>query len=158
VINVVSGKLAGHKVALDRLQAPAQRYSGSAAFARCKRALTVLTQVWAEAWAAKGIVVNAVQPGWTDTPGVKRTLQGWHSIFRGVLRDPEQGADTAVWLAVATEAGKVSGQLFPDREPRTARLLHAQREHAGERDRLLAYLAGLTAAGIAGTAQEDNVQ
>jgi hypothetical protein len=59
-----------------------------------------------------------------------------------LLRTPEQGADTIVWLACATEAAKASGRLFLDREPHTTHLLPSTRESGDERQALLDYLAG----------------
>ena len=141
VINVVSGGMYTQKLDVDQLQAPESDYSGSVAYARCKRALMVVTEQWGRAWAEQGIVVNAMHPGWADTPGVQSALPGFHRLTRRVLRSPAEGADTMVWLAVATEAGKVSGALFLDREPRTTHLKSATLESSAERERLRAYLA-----------------
>ena len=141
VVNVVSGGMYTQPLEVDRLQAPETDYSGSVAYARCKRALMVLTEQWARAWADQGIVVNAMHPGWADTPGIRNALPGFHRLTRRILRSPEEGADTMVWLAMATEAGKVSGALFLDREPRTTHLRSATRESAQAREKLRAYLA-----------------
>jgi hypothetical protein len=45
-----------------------------------------------------------------------------------------------VWLAAATEAGRVSGKLFLDREPRTTHLLKSTTEAGTEREKLREYL------------------
>lgn len=140
VVNVVSGGMYTQALDVDRLQAPEADYSGSVAYARCKRALMVLTEQWARDWADQGIVVNAMHPGWADTPGVRTALPGFHRLTRRVLRSPEEGADTMVWLAMATEAAKVSGALFLDREPRTTHLRKSTRESPAERERLRAFL------------------
>jgi dehydrogenase/reductase SDR family protein 12 len=143
VINVVSGGMYSQKLDVDALQMPDTReYSGSVAYARQKRALMVLTQEWAANWEEAGITVNAMHPGWADTPGVREALPHFHKLTRYVLRSPEEGADTIVWLAVATEAGSVSGELFLDRQIRPAHLLSSTREAPGERDKLLALLKG----------------
>ena len=143
VINVVSGGMYSQKLDLTSLlEEKAERYSGSVAYARAKRALMVLTEEWASEWADDGIVVNAMHPGWADTPGVETALPQFHTLTRRVLRTPELGADTIVWLASAREAGKVSGRLFLDREPRTTHLLPSTRESGDERQALLDYLAG----------------
>ncbi len=142
VINVVSGGMYSQPLAVRKLVAREQGYSGSTAYARCKRALMVLTEQWAQDWAGDGIVVNAMHPGWADTPGVETALPGFHKIPRRILRSPEEGADTIIWLAVATEAGKASGKLFLDREPRTTHLLDKTRDDPAERRALQPFLRG----------------
>lgn len=143
VVNVVSGGMYTQKLSVDELQASPERYAGATAYARCKRALMVVTEAWARQWAEHGIAVNAMHPGWADTPGVKSALPGFHRLTRCILRTPEEGADTIVWLAVAREAGAVSGKLFLDREPHTTHLLARTREDPRERERLLAALASV---------------
>ncbi|MDH3788627.1 MAG: hypothetical protein OES53_08695, partial [Xanthomonadales bacterium] len=64
-----------------------------------------------------GVTVNAMHPGWADTPGVRHSLPGFHKLTRAILRTPEQGADTIVWLAAAPEAAEHSGKFWLDREP-----------------------------------------
>jgi NAD(P)-dependent dehydrogenase (short-subunit alcohol dehydrogenase family) len=100
----------------------------------------VTTEKWARDWRELGITCNAMHPGWADTPGVVSALPAFHKITRRILRTPEQGADTIVWLAAASEAGKVSGKLFMDREPHTTHLVKSTRENAGERKKLARYL------------------
>ena len=126
---------------VDKLEAPEQGYSGSVAYARCKRALMVVTEEWAQQWRKANIVVNAMHPGWAKTPGVENALPTFNRITGSVLRTPEQGADTIVWLAVASEAARVSGKLFLDREPRSTHLLSSTREAPGQRERLMQSLA-----------------
>ncbi|MCB1677368.1 MAG: SDR family NAD(P)-dependent oxidoreductase [Halioglobus sp.] len=142
VINVVSGGMYSQKLQVDLLtDETRERYSGSIAYARQKRALMVLTQQWAKDWAAEGIAVNAMHPGWADTPGVQRALPAFRRCTRRVLRSADEGADTIVWLAVATEAGRASGKLFLDREAKSTHLLKKTRESAAERRKLLAFLS-----------------
>jgi NAD(P)-dependent dehydrogenase (short-subunit alcohol dehydrogenase family) len=142
VINVVSGGMYSQKLRVEDLQNEQGKYSGSVAYARAKRALMIKTEQWAEQWADDGIVVNAMHPGWADTPGVVTSLPEFHKLTRPILRSPEEGADTIVWLAAATEADKVSGKLFLDREPRTTHLVRSTRESAEERESLRDALAG----------------
>jgi hypothetical protein len=58
-----------------------------------------------------------------------------------VLRTPEEGADTIVWLAAATEAGKVSGEFWLDRRPHATHVLPGTRETSAERREFLKALA-----------------
>lgn len=141
VVNVVSGGMYSQKLRVRDLQNAEGKYSGSVAYARCKRALMIKTEQWGEDWAADGIVANAMHPGWADTPGVETALPEFHKLTRLVLRSPEEGADTINWLAIAREAGKISGKLFLDREPRTTHLTDSTRESAEDRERLRETLA-----------------
>jgi dehydrogenase/reductase SDR family member 12 len=140
VVNVVSGGMYTAKLDVPRLQAPKDSYSGAQAYAHCKRALMVVTEQWAEEWAAEGIVVNAMHPGWADTPGVVTSLPAFHRLTRSILRSPAEGADTIVWLAAAPEAALVSGTLFLDREPHTTHLRNGTRETMAQRTALRTYL------------------
>ena len=146
VVNVVSGGMYSQKLDLPALLGEKEeRYSGPVAYARAKRALMVVTEDWAQAWKDDGVVVNAMHPGWADTPGVQSALPGFRSLTRHVLRTPQQGADTIVWLAAATEAGKMSGRLFLDRQPHTTHMLRSTRETGASREALLDYLAAVRA-------------
>ena len=136
VINVVSGGMYSQKLRVWDLENKEEKYSGSVAYARCKRALMIKTEQWAEDWAGDNIVVNAMHPGWADTPGVESALPEFHKLTRLVLRTPEEGADTINWMAIATEAGKISGKLFLDREPRTTHLSASTRESEESREKL----------------------
>ena len=140
VINVVSGGMYTEKLVCRRLVMPEDNYQGAKAYARAKRALTVLTELWADAWLADNIVINAMHPGWADTPGVASALPTFRSITRKILRSPEEGADTISWLARAAEADALTGKLFLDREPRTPYLLDRTRERPEERAQLETFL------------------
>ena len=140
IINVVSGGMYTQKLRCDELIMTTDNYNGSVAYARAKRALTVLTELWADSWAGHNIAINSMHPGWADTPGVQTSLPGFRRITRRVLRSPAEGADTITWLARASEADQVSGKLFLDREPRTTHLRARTKEKPEERGRLLDWL------------------
>ena len=141
VINVVSGGMYTQKLQCASLVMSADDYRGSVAYARAKRALTVLTELWSAQWQDDHIVVNAMHPGWADTPGVQGALPGFRRLTQRVLRSSQEGADTIVWLARAREADKTSGQLFLDREPRTTHLRQRTVESADERAALQPWLS-----------------
>jgi dehydrogenase/reductase SDR family protein 12 len=142
VINVVSGGMYSQKLDVDELHRDdGGKYSGSVAYARQKRALMLLTQQWAQNWAKDGIVVNAMHPGWADTPGVQQALPEFRRLTQYILRSAYEGADTIVWLAIATESGKFTGKLFLDREVRPTHLLKKTRENERERLKLAEFLA-----------------
>ncbi|WP_031464975.1 SDR family NAD(P)-dependent oxidoreductase [Sciscionella sediminilitoris] len=93
------------------------RYRGAVAYARTKRMQAVLTAPLAERLSADRISVYCTHPGWADTPGVAESLPGFHGVLRPLLRDPDQGADTAIWLA-ATDPAPESGRFWHDRAQR----------------------------------------
>jgi NAD(P)-dependent dehydrogenase (short-subunit alcohol dehydrogenase family) len=145
IINVSSGGMYLSGINPDQLENPEGRYDGARAYARAKRGLMILTELWAEELQDSGVVVNAMHPGWADTPGVQDSLPGFHKLTRLVLRTPEQGADTIVWLAAATEAGNVNGKLWLDREPHLAAILPGTEGDPGQREQLLKKLTRLAA-------------
>ena len=144
IINVSSGGMYATGLALDDLQYERSAYDGSRAYARTKRALVALTEVWAERLKDSGVVVHAMHPGWADTPGVAGSLPGFHRITRRFLRTAEQGADTITWLAASPEAARVSGVFWLDREPHTTHVFPGTAPSPKERQDLLGALARLT--------------
>ncbi len=143
VVNVSSGGMYSQKIHVDDLQSEKGTYSGSVAYARAKRGLMILTEVWAEKWRESGISVNAMHPGWADTPGVETSLPGFYRLTRNLLRSPHEGADTAVWLAASTEAGRVTGKFWLDRHQHPSHLFKRTKETAAERSQLLQALQEL---------------
>lgn len=94
VINVSSGM-----GSLDGLTTTAPSYCLS------KLALNGATIMLSQSLSSKGIVVNSMCPGW-----VKTDMGG-----ASAPRSPEQGADTAIWLA--TEASRnETGKFWRDRQ------------------------------------------
>ena len=143
VVNITSGGMYTQRIKVSDLQSEEGKFAGAVAYARAKRGLMILTEEWAEAWAGEGIAVNAMHPGWADTPGVESSLPEFYKLTKRVLRSPEEGADTAVWLAAAPEAADISGKLWLDRQQHPAYILRRTRETADERGQLLAQLAML---------------
>ena len=141
VINVVSGGMYTQRLSVSWLRSGfANRYKGPAVYAQAKRALAIVTQEWHEAWAASGVELNCMHPGWADTPGVQTALPTFRRWTQRVLRTPEQGADTIVWMAVSEQVAGISGAFFLDRKPRRWYLNDKTRERPTDRHALLKYL------------------
>ena len=119
VVTVSSGGMYTQRLDLGRLEMGPDDYDGSVAYARAKRAQVVLNREWAERVAAREVVFHAMHPGWADTPGVQSSLPAFHRVMGPLLRTPDQGADTVVWLASAPEALASSGRFWHDRRPRS---------------------------------------
>jgi dehydrogenase/reductase SDR family protein 12 len=145
VVNVLSGGMYLSGIELDDLQNLQGDYDGSRAYARAKRGLMMLTEHWAGELEGAGVVVNAMHPGWADTPGVRTSLPGFHRLMHPLLRTPEQGADTIVWLAAAPEAGEVTGKFWLDREPHLSAIFPGTRGTRRQRAALLNELERLAA-------------
>ncbi|MES2643545.1 MAG: SDR family NAD(P)-dependent oxidoreductase [Myxococcota bacterium] len=139
---VTSGGMYTQKLDVAALFAPppagAASFDGVAAYARCKRAQVVL---------ARRLGHHAMHPGWADSPGVASSLPRFHRLTRGVLRTPDEGADTIVWLAAtrpSTPAFWFDRAVAPEHVLPWTR--GAPADASAEEDALLARLAALTGA------------
>jgi NAD(P)-dependent dehydrogenase (short-subunit alcohol dehydrogenase family) len=124
------------RISVNDLQNARGTYDGAKAYARTKRGQVILTELWAGALAPCGIVVHAMHPGWSDTPGVSTSLPRFYKLTKPLLRSPAQGADTIVWLCAADEAGRSTGKFWHDRTPRPTHRFAGTRETAEEREAL----------------------
>jgi len=138
VVSVTSGGMYTQALPLDDLGFERDDYDGPRAYARAKRAQTALMREWARRLAAAGspIAVDAMHPGWADTPGLADTLPTFYRLMRPLLRTPAEGADTIVWLAAHPEAAGRSGGLFLDRRARPFDRAPMTRLSAADRRRL----------------------
>ena len=136
VINVSSGGMYAQKLDVDDLQSAHGTFEGATAYAKTKRAEVVLTELAADRLAGTGVTVHAMHPGWVDTPGLRSSLPRFYRTVRPLLRTPEEGADTIVWLGAATEPAARPGAFWHDRMSRPTHLLPGTRETEAERQRL----------------------
>jgi NAD(P)-dependent dehydrogenase (short-subunit alcohol dehydrogenase family) len=90
---------------------------GSAGYVAAKHGVLGLTQTAALEYAAQGIRINAVGPGYIDTPlldslspKIKAALIELHPIGR--LGRPEEVANLVVWLS-SDQASFVTGAYYP---------------------------------------------
>ena len=127
VIVVASGGMYSEPLDVDALDPNPAAYNGTKAYARCKRAQVVLAEEWTRDLLDTGITVNAMHPGWANTPGLRTALPGFSRVIGPLLRTPDEGADTIVWLAAAPEAADASGLFFLDRKARAKHRLRRTR-------------------------------
>ncbi|TPJ53434.1 MULTISPECIES: SDR family oxidoreductase [unclassified Mesorhizobium] len=92
---------------------------GMAAYAAAKAGLIGLTQVLAAEYGPKGLRVNALLPGGTDTPGATTTtpeartfVEGIHALKR--MARPEEIARSALYLASDASSFTTGTALFAD--------------------------------------------
>lgn len=142
VVWVSSGGMYAEPLSVDRLEMTPREYDGVIAYARAKRAQVALVAEIAGELSHRGIVVQAMHPGWVDTPGVERSLPTFRRVVGPMLRTTDDGADTIVYLLTADEPMTTPGRLWLDRRPRP---LHRwpgtlRSDTPGERARLLTWL------------------
>lgn len=134
VIYVASGGMYSERLDVDALIDPPSPFDGVRAYARAKRAQVALAEMWAAR--EPGVSFYAMHPGWVDTAGVSTALPRFYRITRRWLRDTEQGADTAVWLAAAEHPAVTSGAFVFDREEAPRYLMPGTRETDEDRQQL----------------------
>jgi NAD(P)-dependent dehydrogenase (short-subunit alcohol dehydrogenase family) len=118
VIVVSSGGMYAEALDPGTVQMTADSYDGVRAYARAKRAQVVLNQEWARRMPDHPVAFHAMHPGWADTRGVQDSLPAFRRITRPILRTPQEGADTIVWLAGVRPIPAASGTFWSDRMPR----------------------------------------
>jgi NAD(P)-dependent dehydrogenase (short-subunit alcohol dehydrogenase family) len=98
VITVSSGGMYSERLDPLAMQMTPQDYSGVTAYGRAKRVQVALNEQWARHYPDRPTFA-AMHPGWADTAGVRRSLPRFRAITGPILRTPDQGADTILWLA-----------------------------------------------------------
>ncbi len=142
VISVVSGGMYAQPLPLDDLQFERGDFDGTRAYARAKRASTALAREWSRRYHGH-VRFDAMHPGWADTPGLAKSLPGFHGLMRPILRTPTEGIDTITWLAVDETPGRTDGNLYLDRRARPFDRVPATRLSAAERRQLWDAVVGL---------------
>ncbi|XP_068234906.1 dehydrogenase/reductase SDR family member 12-like [Palaemon carinicauda] len=117
VVIVTSGGMLVQKLNTDDLQFEKMNpFDGTMAYAQNKRQQVVMTERLAVQHPE--IHFSCMHPGWADTPAVRSSMPDFYNKMKDKLRTPEEGADTAVWLAISPSAElHKSGLFFQDRTP-----------------------------------------
>lgn len=117
VITMSSGGMYAVPLTVGGIEMHPDQYRGATQYAIAKRAQVTLNEMWADRVPA--IRFHAMHPGWADTPGVSGSLPGFRTLVGPVLRTPDEGADTMVWLAADDgEPAASSGRFWLDRRVR----------------------------------------
>lgn len=143
VIFMASGGMYSQPLDVAQLEMDQGEYKGAVAYAKAKRAQVELSAYLGPRW-NPDLIVHAVHPGWVDTPGVDDALPGFARIVGPILRSPQQGADTAVWLSATGGPGGSPGSFWHDRAVRGTSYLPGTRTSDLQRAKLLAWLEETT--------------
>jgi NAD(P)-dependent dehydrogenase (short-subunit alcohol dehydrogenase family) len=137
VVFVSSGGMYAVPMAFDDLEFEKGTYKGITAYARTKRMQVVVTEQLAAAFTGEDDpVVHSMHPGWANTPGVTDSLPGFDRVVGPILRTPQEGADTIVWLAAGDDALTSTGLFWHDRSPRTTHYPPWRKDTAAARNHL----------------------
>jgi retinol dehydrogenase 14 len=143
IVNVSSAAQGMGRINFDDLQS--QRYSSFGVYAMTKLANVVFTYSLARRLEGTSVTVNALHPGTVATGFGDNSQSGFMRFVYGAMKrfstTPEQGADTAVWLASSPDvAGKTGGYY----EKRQLKKSHPSSYDQTVQDRLWLESAKLT--------------
>ena len=144
VINVSSGGMYNQALPAEDFQSDRDSYGPKKLYARTKREQVIISEEWARRLEGTGVVVHAMHPGWADTRGVQTAMPLFRRLTGPIIRTPDEGADTIVWLGAAPEPLESTGAFWHDRRMRpTHYLIGAGHESEAERRRLWNYCESL---------------
>ena len=123
VITVSSGAQAMGRIDFDDLQGE-RAYSGQRAYNQSKLANVMFTVELARRLAGTGVTANVLHPGVVRTAfGAEDPSPFWRFMIpltRPLMKTPEQGAQTPIYLASSPDVAGVTGQYFANRKPKAA--------------------------------------
>ena len=154
VIFVSSGGMYARRLDVRAMMSHAGGYNGVAAYAMTKGGQVVLSELLARDLSGIGATVNAMHPGWAATKSVEQSLPRFYHLMRNRLRSPEEGADTALWLAVGERVKDETGRFWFDRSSVPTHLMRRTIEDDEEREQLWSTcveLSGWTGANVRST-------
>jgi NAD(P)-dependent dehydrogenase (short-subunit alcohol dehydrogenase family) len=108
----------GAPIDFDDLQYEKPPYKGFTAYGRAKAASLAAMVEWQSRFAGTGVTFNAAFPGVVDTPSMKNVGGVFSTaLARLLMRTPERGARSSIWVATAPQlAGKSLG-LYSGEKP-----------------------------------------
>lgn len=131
---------AGLRSEPDTIEYRDGEYRGVQAYARTKRMQVVLADAWARRYDGTDVRVESMHPGWVETPGVASHLPVFRRLTGPLLRDAEDGADTAVWL-IATRPPAAPGHFWHDRRQRPTTFGWQREQDPEQAERFLQYVS-----------------
>jgi NAD(P)-dependent dehydrogenase (short-subunit alcohol dehydrogenase family) len=118
IINVSSEAQRPGKIHFDDLMLE-NNFGGFKAYSQAKLANIIFSYELERRWGDKGITANAMHPGAVSTNfgnEAKPLFRGLIKIGKPLLKTPEKGADTIVYLATSDDIAEVSGKYFMNRK------------------------------------------
>jgi NAD(P)-dependent dehydrogenase (short-subunit alcohol dehydrogenase family) len=132
IVNVASEAQRGGRINFDDLNLE-NDYTGWRAYAQSKLANIIFTYELARRLEGTGVTANCMHPGTVRT-NIFSNVKGVAGMivrpFTLLMRAPEKGADTIIWLATSPEVEGVTGKYFIDRVARESNPQSYDREVA----------------------------
>ena len=121
VVTVSSGAQSMGSIDFDDLMGE-RKYSGQRAYNQSKLANVMFTYELAKRLEGTGVTATVLHPGITSTDfGREDQARGWGpliAVMRRFMKSPDQGAETAVYLASSLGAEGLTGTYFANRTPK----------------------------------------
>jgi retinol dehydrogenase 14 len=121
VVTVSSGAQSMGRIDFDDLMGEG-KYSGQRAYNQSKLANVMFTYELARRLKGTGVTATVLHPGVTSTGfGAEDTARAWGpliAVMRLFMKNPDQGAETSVYLASSPGAEGLTGQYFSNRTPK----------------------------------------
>ena len=119
------------KIRFDDLEGK-RRWNWMGSYAQSKLANLFFTRELARKLEGTGVVANCLHPGIVATHLFDKMPKFLHGPMRLVMIPPKEGAQTAVFLATAPEALKISGEYFANKKIRKTSAYTFNPEVAGK--------------------------
>jgi retinol dehydrogenase 14 len=123
IVTISSGAQAMGRIDFDDLQGE-HGYSGQRAYNQSKLANVLFTYELARRLEGAGVTATVLHPGVVRTAFGAEDPAPWHRLFlplvRPLLKTPERGADTVVYLASSPDVAGVTGRYFANRKLRNS--------------------------------------
>lgn len=150
VVTVSSGAQAMGSIDFEDLQGE-RDYSGQRAYNQSKLANVMFTYELARRLQGSGVTTNALHPGVVRTNFGREDSQGWMRVMlpliRPLLKSPERGATTSVYLASSPHVQGVTGRYFANSKPKTSSKASQDTTAAARLWDISASLVGLPSSG-----------
>ena len=121
VVTVSSNAHTMGRIDFDDLQAE-HRYSGARAYNQSKLANVLFSYELGRRLQGQGVTANALHPGVVRTGFGSEDPGGLQKLLvplgRWLMKSPEQGAKTSVYLASSPDVQEVSGRYFVNNKPK----------------------------------------
>ena len=130
IVNVASGDHSNGTIDFDNLQGE-KEYKGPKAYSQSKLATVLFTYELARRLEGTGVTANCLHPGVVGTnlgSGVSGVFGFMVRALTPLMKSPEKGAETSVYLASSPEVEGLSGRYFVKKaEARSSDVSHDER-------------------------------